>query len=38
LHKADHAQYLLIHVVESAGAIMMDSEIDDMETESDDAG
>ena len=32
------AQYLLIHVVESAGAIMMDSEIDDMETESDDAG
>ncbi|HLG36404.1 MAG TPA: Nramp family divalent metal transporter [Bacteroidia bacterium] len=32
------AQYLLIHVVESAGAIMMDSEIGDMETESDDAG
>lgn len=32
------AQYLLIHVVESAGAMMMDSEIDDMETESDDAG
>ena len=32
------AQYLLIHVVESAGAIMMDSEIDDMETGTDDAG
>jgi manganese transport protein len=32
------AQYLLIHVVESAGAIMMDSEIADMETGSDDAG
>jgi manganese transport protein len=31
------AQYLLIHVVESAGAIMMDSEIVDMETASDDA-
>lgn len=33
-----NAQYLLIHVVESAGAMMMDSEIDDMETASDDAG
>lgn len=32
------AQYLLIHVVESAGAIMMESDIDDYETVSDDAG
>jgi manganese transport protein len=32
------AEYLLIHVVESAGAIMMEGEIDDMETGSDDAG
>ena len=32
------AEYLLIHVVESAGAIMMESEIDDRETESDSDG
>ncbi|MBK5284926.1 MAG: Nramp family divalent metal transporter [Bacteroidia bacterium] len=32
------AEYLLVHVVESAGARMMESEIDDYETESDDAG
>jgi len=33
-----NARYLLIHVVESAGAMMMDNEIVDMEAESDDAG
>ncbi|HJW29316.1 MAG TPA: divalent metal cation transporter, partial [Saprospiraceae bacterium] len=32
------AEYLLIHVVESAGAIMMQSDIDDYETESDEGG
>ncbi len=32
------AEYLLIHVVESAGAIMMESDIDDYESVHDDAG
>lgn len=33
-----NAEYILIHVVETAGALMMSEDIDDYETESDSAG